>query len=718
MTDSNDHERGPEPRDDTRPQARPSRAKRPAKTDGPSVPIKPRRAAPRRVKADLTDQQAAPDDEPAPATQPTNPAEAATPAEAAAPPEPTSHAEPAASAETPAAPPVDETPKAAPAKRKGSPERMSPPESKSSPEPAGQAEPAGERIAKVVARAGIASRRDVEAMIAEGRVRLNGRVLDTPAVVVGESDRIEVDGEPLPLRERTRLWLFHKPRGLVTTFRDPEGRPTVFDALPEDLPRVVAVGRLDINTEGLLLLTNDGGLARTIAHPETGWMRRYRVRAHGDVSQASLDQLAKGVTIDDMEYGPVEAMLDRVQGDNSWLTLGLREGKNREVKRILEHLGLRVNRLIRLSFGPFQLGDLEPGLIEEVKTRVLKDQLGATLAEAASVDFASPVREPIAPFGKPTRADEAGPGRKPGQRQPRARDESETRRSRPSGHSGGREDRPSFSRDGQRSPRGAGFGGADRPQRSERPYAGERPNREDRPPGRERSPGERPFGGGRPSFAGQNRASERPQGRPSVAPRSTAWRDGEEMERPRRPGPRREDPRAERTQSAERPRERVAAISRGEGRKVLVERVVGGNRGEGDGPTPRGGFRDGPGRGRPAPRPDRGEGGPRRFDGGPNRGERPGGGEGRPQRAAFGKGRPGPARSGDGERAGPGFKPRGDRPSPGRGPGKSGPFSGPKGAGPRGAGPRGARPGGGPPGGGSRGPGGGGFKGGGKDRRP
>ncbi|KMO42392.1 RNA-binding protein S4 [Methylobacterium variabile] len=259
-------------------------------------------------------------------------------------------------------------------------------------------------MAKAIARAGVASRRDAEAMILEGRVTLNGARLDSPAINVTPDDRITVDGEPLPTRERTRLWLFHKPRGVVTTARDPEGRQTVFDVLPEDLPRVVAVGRLDINTEGLLLLTNDGGLAKVIAHPETGWLRRYRVRAFGDVDQAMLDGLRKGVTIDGMEYGPIEATIDRAQGDNVWLTLGLREGKNREVKRILEHLGLSVNRLIRLSFGPFQLGDLEVGLVEEIRTRVLKDQLGNTLAEQAGVDFTSPVREPIAPFGSPKAA--------------------------------------------------------------------------------------------------------------------------------------------------------------------------------------------------------------------------------------------------------------------------------------------------------------------------
>ncbi|QRE76434.1 pseudouridine synthase [Methylobacterium aquaticum] len=287
----------------------------------------------------------------------------------------------------------------------GSPERQASSTRGAAPaKPAVAAEPEPERIAKAIARAGVASRRDAEAMIAEGRVTLNGQRLDSPAVNVTPSDRITIDGEPLPTRERTRLWLFHKPRGVVTTARDPEGRQTVFDALPEDMPRVVAIGRLDINTEGLLLLTNDGGLAKVIAHPETGWLRRYRVRAFGDVDQGMLDGLRKGVTIDGMEYGPVEATIDRAQGDNVWLTLGLREGKNREVKRILEHLGLSVNRLIRLSFGPFQLGELEVGLVEEIRTRVLKDQLGHSLAEQAGVDFTSPVREPIAPFGSPKAA--------------------------------------------------------------------------------------------------------------------------------------------------------------------------------------------------------------------------------------------------------------------------------------------------------------------------
>jgi 23S rRNA pseudouridine2605 synthase len=249
---------------------------------------------------------------------------------------------------------------------------------------------AGQRIAKVMARAGVCSRRDAEAWIAEGRVAVNGEVLTSPAFNVSETDDVRVDGKKLAAPERTRLFLFHKPRGLVTTARDPEGRQTVFAVLPPDLPRLVAIGRLDINTEGLLLLTNDGGLARVLELPSTGWLRRYRVRAHGIIEQAALDRLSEGVTIDGIAYLGVEAKLDREQGANAWLTLGLREGKNREIKKILEHLGLAVNRLIRVSFGPFELGDLPEGEVVEVRTRVLRDQLGVKLAKEANVDFDAP----------------------------------------------------------------------------------------------------------------------------------------------------------------------------------------------------------------------------------------------------------------------------------------------------------------------------------------
>ena len=249
---------------------------------------------------------------------------------------------------------------------------------------------AGQRIAKVMARAGVCSRRDAEVWIAEGRVAVNGEVLKSPAFNVSETDDVRVDGKKLAAPERTRLFLFHKPRGLVTTARDPEGRQTVFAVLPPDLPRLVAIGRLDINTEGLLLLTNDGGLARVLELPSTGWLRRYRVRAHGIIEQAALDRLSEGVTIDGIAYLGIEAKLDREQGANAWLTLGLREGKNREIKKILEHLGLAVNRLIRVSFGPFELGDLPEGEVMEVRTRVLRDQLGVKLAKEANVDFDTP----------------------------------------------------------------------------------------------------------------------------------------------------------------------------------------------------------------------------------------------------------------------------------------------------------------------------------------
>jgi 23S rRNA pseudouridine2605 synthase len=249
----------------------------------------------------------------------------------------------------------------------------------------------GQRIAKVIARAGICSRRDAEAWIAEGRVSVNGEVLSSPAFNVSEADDVRVDGRRLGAAERTRLFLFHKPRGFVTTARDPEGRPTVFDALPPGLPRVVAVGRLDINTEGLMLLTNDGGLARVLELPSTGWLRRYRVRAHGTIDQAALDALGGGITLDGVAYQGIEARLDREQGSNVWITLGLREGKNREIKKVLEHLGLAVNRLIRVSFGPFELGDLAEGEAAEVRTRVLRDQLGAKLAKEAGADFDAPL---------------------------------------------------------------------------------------------------------------------------------------------------------------------------------------------------------------------------------------------------------------------------------------------------------------------------------------
>jgi 23S rRNA pseudouridine2605 synthase len=232
-----------------------------------------------------------------------------------------------------------------------------------------------ERIAKFLSRAGIASRRDAERMIEAGRVAVNGTVLTTPATLVSADDSVTVDGRTVAQAERTRLFRYHKPAGLVVTHRDPQGRPTVFEKMPPGMPRVVSVGRLDLSSEGLLLLTNDGALARQLELPATGWLRRYRVRVYGMVDDARLARLAQGVTVDGVRYGPIEAGLDSRRGDNAWLTVSLREGKNREVRRVLEHLGLRVSRLIRVGYGPFQLGTLTRGSIEEVKAAQLRAAL-------------------------------------------------------------------------------------------------------------------------------------------------------------------------------------------------------------------------------------------------------------------------------------------------------------------------------------------------------
>jgi len=255
------------------------------------------------------------------------------------------------------------------------------------PRPEPKPKKTGERIAKVLARAGLASRRDAEEMVTQGRVSVNGRIINSPALDVTANDVVAVDGTPLPPRERTRLFLYHKPKGLMTTHADPEGRPTVFDNLPEGLPRLISIGRLDFNTEGLLLLTNDGGLARVLELPDTGWLRRYRVRAHGEITQAQLDELKNGIEVDGVKYGPIDATLERDQGANVWLVFAIREGKNREVRNVMAHLGLEVNRLIRISYGPFQLGEIEEGKVDEVKSRVLRDQLGEKVIAQAGCEF-------------------------------------------------------------------------------------------------------------------------------------------------------------------------------------------------------------------------------------------------------------------------------------------------------------------------------------------
>ena len=266
--------------------------------------------------------------------------------------------------------------------------------------------PSGERIAKRLARAGVASRREAERMIEAGRVRVNGAPIASPALNVAATDRIEVDGKPLAEPEPARLWRYHKPAGLVTSARDEKGRATVFDRLPEELPRVMSVGRLDLNSEGLLLLTNDGELKRRLELPSTGWTRRYRVRAHGRIDDKGLEPLRRGITVDGERFQPMSVKIEREQGGNLWLAIGLREGKNREIRRALEAVGLQVNRLIRVSYGPFQLGDLATGAVEEVKGRTLRDQLGAKLMPKAPTVAPPPKGGPA---GRSPRGKRRGP---------------------------------------------------------------------------------------------------------------------------------------------------------------------------------------------------------------------------------------------------------------------------------------------------------------------
>ena len=264
--------------------------------------------------------------------------------------------------------------------------------------------PEGERIAKLLSRAGIASRREAERMIEAGRVAVNGKTIASPALNVTAKDRITVDGKEVGEPDRPRLWLYHKPQGLVTTTSDEKGRETVFDTLPEGMPRVMSVGRLDLNSEGLLLLTNDGGLKRRLELPSTGWLRKYRVRVKGTPKDEDLVPLRKGVAIEGERFQPMEVTLDRQQGANAWLTVGLREGKNREIRRAMGEIGLDVNRLIRVSYGPFRLNQLKPGEVEEIKPKVLRDQLGIDLPEG----HAEAKKKPARPGAKPPR--KAAPG--------------------------------------------------------------------------------------------------------------------------------------------------------------------------------------------------------------------------------------------------------------------------------------------------------------------
>ncbi|OWV64813.1 pseudouridine synthase [Rhizobium sp. R339] len=507
-----------------------------------------------------------------------------------------------------------------------------------------------ERISKVMARAGVASRRDIERMIMEGRVTLNGTVLDTPVVNVTLADRIEVDGVPIRGIERTRLWLYHKPAGLVTTNADPEGRPTVFDNLPEELPRVMSIGRLDINTEGLLLLTNDGGLARALELPATGWLRRYRVRAHGEIDQEALDKLKDGIAVDGVLYGSIEATLDRTQGSNVWITMGLREGKNREIKNVLGALGLDVNRLIRISYGPFQLGDLPEGHVIEVRGRTLRDQLGPRLIEEAKANFDAPIYNAPA-----VAAEEEAEAVAPEKRERPRRDEDKRERAL---------SRLDTKRDDRR-----GGGRRDDDRRDGGRRDDEKPKRSE-PLGQRRSanvwmaPGARPLGEKAAAKAAKNEQTARRRGEQAPA-KSTGSHHIEDRPRTQINRVREED--GEWIRSSEQPNRKDEGEGRGR-KRPFGDRPGREERGFGDRPA-RGDRRPREaGDERPRARNSAGEGRPERprgdrpFGDRPSRGDRPFGDKPRGDRKprTDGDERPRAARASTGEARSE--RPRGDRP--------------------------------------------------------
>ena len=378
-----------------------------------------------------------------------------------------------------------------------------------------------ERIAKVMARAGVASRREAERMILEGRVTVNGQKIDSPALDVLPSDRIRVDGKPMDEPQETRLWLYYKPLGLVTSSSDEKGRQTVFDALPRDLPRVMTVGRLDLNSEGLLLLTNDGELKRRLELPTTGWLRRYRVRGNGQPNDLTFAPLRRGVTIDGEEFQPMEINLDSQQGANAWLTVGIREGKNREIRRAMAHVGLIVNRLIRVGYGPFKLTGMEENEVREIKRKVLRDQLGGLLTgetDEKPRDFRErgAARSEDDGRARPPRSEG---GRKPfarredGERKPFVKREDGERR--PYARREDGERKPFAKReDGERRPYGKpGFKGGERSGEGDR--GGFKP-RDGKPGGfKPRGDGGRPQGEGKPGR--DFKSSGKPGGKPGFA---------------------------------------------------------------------------------------------------------------------------------------------------------------------------------------------------------
>ncbi len=519
-----------------------------------------------------------------------------------------------------------------------------------------------ERIAKALARAGVASRREVERLVGLGKVAVNGRVLDSPAVLVQRSDIITVDGKVVNEPEATRVWRYHKPVGLLTSHRDPEGRPTVFENLPEGLPRVISVGRLDINSEGLLLLTNDGDLARALELPSNAWTRVYRARAHGHVTQAKLDTLKDGITVDGVHYGSIEAKLDKAQEkeggpSNLWITVTVTEGKNREVRKVLEAVGMKVNRLIRLAYGPFLLGALESGAAEEIGPRVIREQL----ADHIAPDMLPTGDRVVGPPSKPARRLPANaiadPRRKPSKVRALAERDEKATSARPKPvveHGPARPERTFKPRTGP--------GGAPKPYRprgehgdnarSERPQ-GDRPQR-GRP---ERDKSERPYNRPRPE-----RAEGAGSGR-TFKPRAERSEGGERTFRPRTDraegGERTFKPRGERPEGGDR------------GGYKGGPRPGGKPGGRPSGPRPggkpgaRGPAREGDGERTFRPRTDRAEGSGDRppFKGGPRSGGKPAGKDGfKPRSSGF---KPGGRGAKPGGGGGPGGRPSGGRPAGG-----------------------------------------------------